>query len=230
MRQSHREPPLPRHQATISRPLQLQRPPQRRLQVHCSPGRSPPLQPQRPRQLQPQRRTAQRQRRPAQASSHRTNKRGLIVRPTPSSGSIRDRTSITSLEPTTTARRRAGPTCARRMRRRPATARRRTNAIRSPFGSPSNMCNHFNLTKAAAAVLLAAVWTSGARADPARTTARALIADWKAGDREMAAVAEVIASACQAAATAVRHVVIAAPRSARCFSNGVEGGGRSWLR
>jgi Rap1a immunity proteins len=50
------------------------------------------------------------------------------------------------------------------------------------------------LTKIAA-VLLAAVWTSGARADPAGTTALALVADWKAGDREMAAVAEVIASA-----------------------------------
>ena len=39
------------------------------------------------------------------------------------------------------------------------------------------------------------MWTSGALADPARTTARALVADWKNGDREMAAVAEVIASA-----------------------------------
>ncbi len=47
----------------------------------------------------------------------------------------------------------------------------------------------------AAAVLLTAVWTSGARAGPADTTAQALVADWKAGDREMAAVAEVIASA-----------------------------------
>jgi len=44
-------------------------------------------------------------------------------------------------------------------------------------------------------VLLAAVWASDARSDPADTTARALVADWKNGDREMAAVAEVIASA-----------------------------------
>ena len=50
-----------------------------------------------------------------------------------------------------------------------------------------------NLTKIAALILLTAVWTSGARADPARTTVRALVADWK--DGEMAAVAEVIASA-----------------------------------
>ncbi len=57
------------------------------------------------------------------------------------------------------------------------------------------MCNHSNLTKLAAAGLLIAVWTSGARADPARTTARALVANWKDGDREMAAIAEVIASA-----------------------------------
>ncbi len=57
------------------------------------------------------------------------------------------------------------------------------------------MCNLFKLTKIAAAVLLTAVWTTGARAGPSDTTARALVADWKAGDREMAAVAEVIASA-----------------------------------
>ncbi len=58
------------------------------------------------------------------------------------------------------------------------------------------MNNHFNLARmAAAVVLLAATWTSGARAGPADATARALVADWKAGDREMAAVAEVIASA-----------------------------------
>ena len=47
----------------------------------------------------------------------------------------------------------------------------------------------------ASVVLLAGVWTSGVRADSAGTTARALVADWKAGDREMAAIAEVIASA-----------------------------------
>jgi len=57
------------------------------------------------------------------------------------------------------------------------------------------MCNLYSVTKMAAAVLLFAVWTSGALADPARTTARALVVDWKNGDREMAAVAEVIASA-----------------------------------
>ena len=54
------------------------------------------------------------------------------------------------------------------------------------------MCNLCSLTKMAATVLLFAVWTSGALA---RTTARALVADWKNGDREMAVVAEVIASA-----------------------------------
>jgi len=41
------------------------------------------------------------------------------------------------------------------------------------------MRNLYKLTKMAAAVLLTAVWTSGARADPAGTTARALVADWK---------------------------------------------------
>ena len=54
------------------------------------------------------------------------------------------------------------------------------------------MCN---LIKMAAAVLLAAVWISGARAGPGDATARALVADWKNGDREMAAIAEVIATA-----------------------------------
>ncbi len=57
------------------------------------------------------------------------------------------------------------------------------------------MRNLFDLTLTAATVLLAALWTSGALADPARTTAQALVADWKNGDDEMAAVAEVIASA-----------------------------------
>ncbi len=57
------------------------------------------------------------------------------------------------------------------------------------------MRNLYSLTKLAATALLTAVWTSGALADPARTTAQALVADWKNGDREMAAVAEVIASA-----------------------------------
>jgi len=52
------------------------------------------------------------------------------------------------------------------------------------------MCNLYKLTKMAAAILLIAVWTSGARADPADTTARALVVDWKDGDREMAPVAE----------------------------------------
>src|SRR5208282_728953 len=57
------------------------------------------------------------------------------------------------------------------------------------------MCNSYRLTHVAAAVLLAALWTSRARAGPADTTARALVADWKDADRGMAAVAEVIASA-----------------------------------
>ena len=100
------------------------------------------------------------------------------------------------------------------------------------------MRNLFGLTLMAAAVLLPAVWTSGARAGPADTTARALVVDWKDGEREMAAVAEDSAgrsagprralSRChaksarglrlthfQAAATASRHVVIAAARSTR---------------
>jgi D-3-phosphoglycerate dehydrogenase / 2-oxoglutarate reductase len=55
--------------------------------------------------------------------------------------------------------------------------------------------NLFGLTLMAVAVPLAAVWTLDARAGLADTTARALVADWKNGDREMAAVAEVIASA-----------------------------------
>ena len=45
----------------------------------------------------------------------------------------------------------------------------------------------------AAAVLLTTVLTSDAWAGPADATARALAAAWKDGDREMAAVAEVIA-------------------------------------
>jgi hypothetical protein len=57
------------------------------------------------------------------------------------------------------------------------------------------MRNLDNLIKFVAAVLLAAVWTSDARAGSAGATTRALVADWKEGDREMAAVAEVIASA-----------------------------------
>ncbi len=57
------------------------------------------------------------------------------------------------------------------------------------------MRNLYNLIKLIPVVLLAAVWASDARSDPADTTARALVADWKNGDREMAAVAEVIASA-----------------------------------
>lgn len=56
------------------------------------------------------------------------------------------------------------------------------------------MCDLYGLTQVAA-VLLATVWSSGVRADSAGTTARALVADWKVGDRGMAAVAEVIASA-----------------------------------
>ncbi len=56
------------------------------------------------------------------------------------------------------------------------------------------MRNLYNLSKMSV-VLFAAVWTSGARAGPADETARALVADWKNGDREMAAVAEVIGSA-----------------------------------
>ncbi len=53
----------------------------------------------------------------------------------------------------------------------------------------------FDLTLTTAAVLLTAVSTSGVRAGPADTTARSLVADWKNGGGEMAAVAEVIASA-----------------------------------
>jgi hypothetical protein len=37
-------------------------------------------------------------------------------------------------------------------------------------------------TKMAVAILLVAVWTLGARASPADTTARTLVADWKNGE------------------------------------------------
>ena len=57
------------------------------------------------------------------------------------------------------------------------------------------MRNLDGLTKTVTAVLLIVVWASVARADPANTTARALVAAWKDADRGMAAVAEVIASA-----------------------------------
>ena len=56
------------------------------------------------------------------------------------------------------------------------------------------MRNIYGPSKATAVVLLLAVWASEARADPANTTARALVPAWKA-DPNMAAVAEVIASA-----------------------------------
>jgi hypothetical protein len=56
------------------------------------------------------------------------------------------------------------------------------------------MRNLDGLTKMMAAVLLVAGWASEVRADPANTTARALLATWKA-DPNMAAVAEAIASA-----------------------------------
>ena len=56
------------------------------------------------------------------------------------------------------------------------------------------MRNLDGLTKMMAAFLLVAGWASEVRADPANTTARALLAAWKA-DPNMAAVAEVIASA-----------------------------------
>jgi hypothetical protein len=56
------------------------------------------------------------------------------------------------------------------------------------------MRNLDGLTKMMTAVLLVAGWASEVRADPANTTARALLAAWKA-DPNMAAVAEVIASA-----------------------------------
>ena len=55
------------------------------------------------------------------------------------------------------------------------------------------MCNFYNATKMAVAILLIAVWTSGARA--LDTSARTIVADWKNGDREMAAIAALIASA-----------------------------------
>ena len=57
------------------------------------------------------------------------------------------------------------------------------------------MRNLGSLTKMTVAVLLVAVWASEARADPADTSARALVAAWKDVDPNMAAVAEVIASA-----------------------------------
>jgi hypothetical protein len=57
------------------------------------------------------------------------------------------------------------------------------------------MRNLSSLTKMTQAVLLIAVWASEARAGPADTTARALVAAWKDADPGMAAVAEVIPSA-----------------------------------
>ncbi len=50
-------------------------------------------------------------------------------------------------------------------------------------------------SKVAAVFLLAALSTLSARADPANTTARALVAAWRDADPGMAMVAEVIASA-----------------------------------
>jgi hypothetical protein len=55
------------------------------------------------------------------------------------------------------------------------------------------VCNFYKAAKMTLAILLIAVWTSGARAGD--TTARTLVADWKTGDREMAAVAALVAGA-----------------------------------
>jgi hypothetical protein len=57
------------------------------------------------------------------------------------------------------------------------------------------MRNFHGPSKMAAVVLLAALWTSDARAGPADITARALVAAWKDTDPGMVGVAEVIASA-----------------------------------
>jgi hypothetical protein len=57
------------------------------------------------------------------------------------------------------------------------------------------MRNLHGLTKMMTVVLLITVWASEVRADPANTTARALVAAWKDTDPGMAGVAEVIASA-----------------------------------
>jgi hypothetical protein len=54
-------------------------------------------------------------------------------------------------------------------------------------------CNFCSAAKMTVAILLIAVWTSGAWAGD--TTARTLVADWKTGDREMAAVAALVAGA-----------------------------------
>ena len=85
------------------------------------------------------------------------------------------------------------------------------------------MRNLDGLSKLAAAVMLAAVWTSDARADPAGTTARALLADWKDADRGMAAVAEVIASAFASgmswAGTIEGHPVYCPPPTASLTGN-----------
>ena len=87
------------------------------------------------------------------------------------------------------------------------------------------MCNLCGLTQVAAAVLLAALWTSGARAGPADTTARALVADWRDADPGMAAVAEVIASAFASgmswAGTIEGHAVYCAPPTVALTGNQV---------
>jgi hypothetical protein len=69
------------------------------------------------------------------------------------------------------------------------------------------MRNLDGLTKTVTAVLLIGVWASEARADPANTTARALVAAWKDGDPAMVAVAEVIANGMSYAGKIESHPV-----------------------
>ena len=85
------------------------------------------------------------------------------------------------------------------------------------------MRNLDGLTKLAAAVLSAVLWSSGARAGPADTTARALLAAWKDADPGMAKVAEVIASAFASgmswAGTIEGHPVYCPPPTAALTGN-----------
>jgi hypothetical protein len=85
------------------------------------------------------------------------------------------------------------------------------------------MRNLDGLTKLAAAVLFAVLWSSDAWPGPADTTARALPAAWKDADPGMAKVAEVIASAFASgmswAGTIQGHPVYCPPPNAPLTAN-----------
>jgi len=85
------------------------------------------------------------------------------------------------------------------------------------------MRNLDGLTKLAAAVLFAVLWSPGVRAGPGDTTARALLVAWKDADPGMAKVAEVIASAFASgmswAGTIEGHPVYCPPPTASLTGN-----------